>query len=251
MNPICRATITILLIVAVCSNRLCAQFKPSKFEIGINAGTLIYQGDLSVGDLGYTKSLKPSVGVWASKSLDDYLSLRANIVRGAIGADESTYARPAWRRHRNFAFSTSVTEFSTTLVWDLLGKTYREGMHRLSPYFFIGAGFSILNVKRNWNRFDTSYFNSKSSAAIGLGIDTLHKTPWIVGVIPVGAGIRYMLTNHIYLNAEGTYRFTGSDYIDGFKYAANPKTNDHYYGITIGASYRFGSDRMDCPRIRF
>jgi hypothetical protein len=251
MNPIFRAIITPLLIFAVCSNRLCAQFTPSKFEIGINAGTLIYQGDLSASALGYTKSLKPSVGIWASKSLDDYLSLRANIVRGAIGADESTYASPAWRRHRNFAFSTSVTEFSTVLVWDLLGKTYGEGMRRLSPYFFIGAGFTILNVKRDWSRFDTSYFNSKSSAAIGLGIDTLHKTPWIVGVIPVGAGIRYMLTNHIYLNVEGTYRFTGSDYIDGFKYAGNPKRNDQYYGLSIGASYRFGSDRMDCPKVRF
>lgn len=251
MNPIFRAIITILFIAAVCNNRLCAQFKPSKFEIGINAGTLIYQGDLSASNLGYTKSLKPSIGIWASRSLDDYLSLRANIVRGAIGADESTYSSPAWRRHRNFVFSTSVTEFSTMLVWDLLGKTYREGMHRLSPYFFIGAGFTILNVKRDWSRFDTTYFNSKSSAAIGLGADTLHKTPWIVPVIPVGAGIRYMLTNHIYLNVEGTYRFTGSDYVDGFKYAGNPKRNDQYYGVSIGASYRFGSDRMDCPKVRF
>ncbi len=249
MNLIIRALIFAPLIFFIFPGSSTAQFSPSKFEIGINAGTLIYQGDLSAGYLGYTRSLKPSVQVWGSKSLDDYISVRANLLRGAVGADESTYSSPAWRRHRNFSFSTTVTEFSAVLEWDLFGKTYREGMRRLSPYFFIGAGFTLLNVKRNWSHFDTAYFNSKSPAAIGLGIDTLHKTPSIVPVVPVGAGIRYMLTNHIYLNVEGTYRFTGSDYIDGFKYAGDPKHNDHYYGISIGASYRFGNDKNDCPKV--
>ena len=74
-----------------------AQFTPSKWEIGINAGTLIYQGDLSESSLGYTNSLKPSVELWVSKSLDAYFSIRANLLQGSLGADESTYASPAWR----------------------------------------------------------------------------------------------------------------------------------------------------------
>jgi hypothetical protein len=251
MNPILRVTITTLLIIATTFNRSSAQFKPSKWELGLQAGTLVYQGDLSTSFLGYTKNLKPAVGIWASRSLDDYFSIRANLLRGAIGADESTYSSPAWRRHRNFAFSSTVTELSAALVWDLFGKTYREGMRRLSPYFFAGLGVTALNVKRSWSRFDTSYFGSKSSASIGLGIDSLHKTPWIVAVIPVGAGLRYMFTSHIYFNLEATYRITASDYIDGFKYSGDPKRNDHYYGISMGASYRLGSDKTDCPKIPF
>jgi hypothetical protein len=251
MNPILRVPIATLLIIATTFKISSAQFTPSKWELGLNAGTLVYQGDLSASILGYTKNLKPSVGIWASRSLDDYFSLRANLLRGSIGADESTYPSPAWRRHRNFAFGSSVTELSAVLVWDLFGKSYREGMRRFSPYFFAGLGATVLNVKRNWSRFDTNYFGSKSSASIGLGIDSLHKTPWIAAVIPVGAGLRYMLTNHIYFNMEATYRITASDYIDGFKYSADPKRNDHYYGISIGASYRLGSDKTDCPKIRF
>jgi len=65
-------------------------------------GTLIYQGDLSESLLGYTHSLKPAIGVFASESLDDYFSVRANITRGEISADESTYSSPAWRRERNW-----------------------------------------------------------------------------------------------------------------------------------------------------
>jgi hypothetical protein len=249
MNSILRIVLTILVFIVIATSESEAQFIPSKWELGLNLGTLIYQGDLSANNLGYINNLKPSIGVWAAKSIDDYFSIRFGLLRGDVGADESTYANPEWRRHRNFKFNSSVTEFSTSLVWDLFGKTYREGMRRFSPYFFAGAGFSILNIKRDWSRFDTTYFNSKSSASAGLGIDSTHKTPWIIPVIPVGVGIRYMLSSRFFLNAEATYRITMSDEIDGFKYSGNPQRNDHYYGASIGLSYRIGSDRTSCPKM--
>jgi hypothetical protein len=249
MSSILRAKIAILFLIMLVAQKTLAQFTPSKWEIGMNAGTLIYQGDLSEGSFGYTKSLKPSVELWVSKSLDPYFSIRANLLQGSLGADESTYSSPAWRRHRNLAFNSSVTEVSAEMVWDLYGKTYREGMRRLSPYFFAGAGFAILHINRNWSRFDTTYFNAQSTAARGLGIDTLHKTPGFLPAIPVGAGLRFMVTKQIFINAEGTYRITSSDYIDGFSYAGNPAKNDHYYGLTLGVSYRFGWNGMSCPKI--
>jgi opacity protein-like surface antigen len=249
MNSIHRIKIVTIFIVLLVSQKTFAQFTPSKWEIGINAGTLIYQGDLSESPLGYTNSLKPAIGLWVSKSLDPYFSIRANLLQGSLGADESTYASPEYRRHRNLAFNSSVSEFSAQLVWDLYGKTYREGMRRFSPYLFVGAGFAILHIDRNWSRFDTTYFNSKSPAAIGLGIDTLHKTPGFLPIIPVGIGARYMVSDHIYINAEATYRIFSSDYIDGFSYAGNPAKNDHYYGLSLGVSYRFGWYGMSCPKI--
>jgi hypothetical protein len=248
MNSICKATITLFSLIGLQPNHAHAQFLPSKYEFGIHVGTLIYQGDLSKSAFGYTRSLSPAVAIDVSRSFDSYFSLRAGLIRGEIGADESTYASPVWRRFRNLKFSSSITEFSTELVWDLSGKTYREGFHRLSPYFFAGGGFTLLNVKRDWSRFDKSYFNSKSSAYIGLAMDTLHRTPGIIPVIPVGAGLRYMVTNHLYINMEGTYRITTSDYIDGFKYAGDPTKNDHYYSLSVGISYRLGDSKMNCPK---
>jgi opacity protein-like surface antigen len=231
------------------SQKTLAQFTPSKWEIGINVGTLIYQGDLSESSFGYTNSLKPSVELWVSKSLDPYFSIRANLLQGSLGADESTYAAPAYRRHRNLSFNSPVTEVSAELVWDINGKTYSEGMRRFSPYLFAGAGFAILHVNRNWSRFDTTYFNSQSTASLGLGMDTLHKTPTFLPIIPVGIGLRYMVSDRIFINAEATYRITSSDYIDGFSYSANPDKNDHYYGLSLGVSYRFGWTGISCPRI--
>src|SRR5450631_3693152 len=249
MNSIIRAKMALVFFIMLATQKTLAQFTPSKWEIGINVGTLIYQGDLSENSFGYTNSLKPSVELWVSKSLDPYFSIRANLLLGSLGADESTYAGPVWRTHRNLKFNTSVTEVSAVLVWDINGKTYREGMRRFSPYLFAGAGFAILDVDRNWSRFDTTYFDSQSTAGQGLGMDTLHKTPTFLPVIPIGIGLRYMVSNQIFINAEATYRITSSDYIDGFSYAANPAKNDHYYGLTLGVSYRFGWTGMGCPRI--
>ena len=249
MNSILRVKMVIVFVIMLASQKTLAQFTPSKWEIGINAGTLIYQGDLSGSSFGYTQSLKPSVELWVSRSLDAYFSIRANLLQGSLGADESTYANPDWRRHRNLAFNTPVTEVSAELVWDVNGKTYREGMRRFSPYFFAGLGFSLLHVNRDWSRFDTTYFNSNSTAGHGLGVDTLHKTPGFLPVIPVGVGLRYMINKHFFVNAEATYRFTSSDYIDGFSYAANPAKNDQYYGLTLGISYRFGWEGISCPKI--
>jgi opacity protein-like surface antigen len=239
----------IVFVFMLATQKTLAQFTPSKWEIGINAGTLIYQGDLSGNTFGYTNCLKPAVELWVSRSLDAYFSIRANLLQGSLYADESTYSGPPWRTHRNLAFYTPVTEISAELVWDVNGKTYREGMRRFSPYFFVGAGFALLNVDRNWSRFDTTYFNSNSTAGHGLGVDTLHKTPGFLPVIPVGAGLRYMVTKQIFINAEATYRITSSDYIDGFSYAANPAKNDHYYEVSLGISYRFGWDGISCPKI--
>jgi hypothetical protein len=248
MSSILRAKMAIGFVITMATQKTLAQFTPSKWEIGINGGALIYQGDLSESPFGYTNCIKPSVELWLSKSLDAYFSVRANLLQSSLYANESTYATPEWRGHRNFTFNSSVTEISAEFVWDLNGKTYREGMHRFSPYFFAGAGIALLNIYRNWSRFDTSYFDSKSVTAIGLGMDTLHKTPTVLPVIPIGGGLRYMLTNHLFINAEATYRITTSDYIDGFSFSGEPEKKDHYYGLTLGISYRFGSDGINCPK---
>jgi Domain of unknown function (DUF6089) len=248
MHPTCKTLLVVAMIVGLCHQESAAQFVPSKFEFGISAGTMIYQGDLSAGYLGYIQAPKPAFGLQASDYLDPYFSLRANLLVGRIGADESTYSSPAWRRERNFKFTSSVVEFSTELVWDLYGKTYQEGFRRFSPYLFAGLGFALLNVQRDWSSFNYAYFGPKASATVGLGIDTLHKSPSIIPVIPLGLGLRYMVTNQFSVNLEGAFRLTGSDYIDGFKYAADPTRNDHYYSITLGLSYRLGINQGDCPK---
>jgi Domain of unknown function (DUF6089) len=246
-----RVVTTTLFTIAFTSTftSVSAQNK-GNYEVGINAGTLIYQGDLSNSAFGSTKNLKPAIGVYVNKELDAYFSLRANLLYGKIGEDESQYSSPSWKQQRNFKFSTSITELSTVLVWNFLGDNGAKDYHLLSPYIFGGVGISLLNVKRDWSGINRAVFDNKSSAIIGLGIDTLHATPKLLPVIPVGIGIRYAVSNKISIRAEATYRITFSDYIDGFSQSTNATTNDKYYSLSLGVGFKLFGNNYKCPTVR-
>ena len=69
-------------------------------------------------------------------------------------------------------------------------------------------------------------------------------------VFPVGFGLRYGVSNRLAVNAETSYRFTRTDYLDGFSKAVNPLKGDTYSSISIGAIYRIGKKNMlDCPKV--
>ena len=238
----------IILILGIHSS-VSAQINYSGYEIGVNGGTLIYQGDLTPKWYGYTKSIRPAIGLYASKSLDGYFSLRANFTRGRILADESKYSAPSWRQYRNFKFSTSITEFSALLVFNPFGQNNQYNFRRLSAYAFAGGGLTFLNVKRDWSRFNTTYFDTKSLATESLAADTVHTTPLVVGVLPLGVGLKYILSQRLALNAEGTYHLTSSDYVDGFSYKGQGQRHDNYYGISLGVSFLFGKDKYACPTV--
>jgi len=212
--------------------------------MGINLGTLVYQGDLTGSLIGNYKPVRPALGLYVGRSLDPYFSVCANLTFGKISADEYKYDSSSWRKYRGFNFSTPVTELAASLVFHPLGENSER---KLSPYFFAGGGISFLSVKRDWSKLNKNVYDEKSRVQLGLGTDTLYQTPGIIGVLPVGGGLRYVLGPQLALQGEFTYRFTASDYIDGFKYSGNANKRDSYYGVSIGLSYRFGGYK--CPSV--
>ena len=235
--------------IAINTSKLLAQTK-SSYEVGINVGTLIYQGDLTQSVFGTTKGMKPAIGIYVSKDLDAYFSLRANLTIGKIGVDESQFTYPVFKQMRNFKFSTPVTEVSTVLVWNILGESADRDYRKLSPYVFAGGGLTFLNVSRDWRNMIISPADSASKSVLGLGRDTMQATPKVLPIIPVGIGIKYAITEKIGIKAEATYRFAFSDYIDGFSYAVNPDTKDRYYGLSIGLSFNLARNNYKCPTLK-
>ncbi|MDB5250192.1 MAG: thrombospondin type 3 repeat-containing protein [Segetibacter sp.] len=223
-----------------------AQLKTSKYEIGINLGTLVYQGDLTGRLIGNYKPVRPALGLYVSRSLDSYFSVRASLTLGKISADEyNNYDSSSWHKYRGFNFSTPVTELAASLVFHPFGE---NGERKLSPYLFAGGGVTFLNVKRDWSKLNKVAYDEKSKVQIGLGTDTLYNTPRTIAILPVGGGLRYVLSPQLAVNGEFTYRFTATDYLDGFKYSGNENSRDGYYGVSIGLSYRFGGYK--CPSVR-
>jgi len=125
-------------------------------------------------------------------------------------------------------------------------------MARGSPYISVGIGYTFLHIKRDYSNYNAAFFEEEPALSSGLSSDLSHPLPKGLLVFPVGFGLRHALTDKISLNAEFSYRFNSTDYLDGFSEAANPSKKDHYYSNAIGLIYSFGKKNMlKCPRMRY
>ncbi|MBL0356369.1 MAG: outer membrane beta-barrel protein [Chitinophagaceae bacterium] len=226
-----------------------AQQRSYKWMVGINGGAMIYQGDLAPSTLGSYKTPSFTVGISAAKILNPYFAVRANAVVGKLRGDDAKYNSPVWRQYRNLNFSSPVTEFSVQLLWNPFGNNSNELGLRITPYLFGGAGVSFVNISRDYNKMDTTVFSFNSKQQVGLKQDTAKGLPRSLLVLPVGAGLSFYLSPRWSLNLETIFRYTFTDYLDGFSYVANPTQKDYYHTHTVGLVYRFGGkDRLDCPK---
>lgn len=217
-----------------------------KYQFGVGAGILVYQGDLTPEQMGAYRSPRMSVNLMASRLLSPSFALRANLVLGGLRASDSNYVDPEWRQHRNFGFRSSVVELSLTPEWNILGKNYAE--KGFSPYVFAGVGYSFLRIRRDYSRYDGAYFGDGSPILTGLAADEAVNPPRGQLSIPVGLGLRYFFSDKIGVQAESTYRLINTDYLDGFSQAASPEHKDSYHGHSISVVFRFGrKNTLDCP----
>ena len=229
-----------------------------KWMVGVNAGAMLYQGDLTPSAFGSYKTPSFTFGISAGKILSPSFAVRANAVFGKLRGDDAAYKDPAWRQYRNFNFTTPVAELNAQILWNPFGNNSNETGQRLTPYLFAGAGASFVNINRDYSRMDTAVFIFSSKEQNGLRIDSAKSLPRTLFVLPVGAGLSYYLGPRWSLNYELTFRYTFSDYLDGFSYAANPNQKDFYHSHTIGLVYRFGGngggngrDNLGCPVMKY
>lgn len=251
MKFILKEAFCILITIYVHTPALYSQTNNNpKFQFGVGAGTFIYQGDLTPSALGSYRTMKPVINLFASKLFNPSFSLRANLAFGGLKGDDAKYSNPEYRQQRNFNFGSSVAEISGIAEWNILGRNYIS--RGFSPYLFAGVGYSILKIRRDWSNLNTEYFSAESELMTGLAEDAQHSLPKGLLILPVGAGVRYYLSDKVGISAETSYRLASTDYLDGFSQSANPSKRDHYYSHTIGVVYRIGKkNTLDCPVIRY
>ena len=217
-----------------------------KWEAGINMGAYLYQGDLTPHRLGSVETIQPGFGISGTRIISRAFSARLMFNVARLAGNESIYKYPEWRQQRNLSFTASVKELTLSLHWNVFGTNYDNVKYE--PYVFAGAGASFVNINRDYSRFNAAYFGEQSTVPAGLAADAATPTPRVIPVVPVGAGVRYHISDRIVLNLEGSYRLMRTDYLDGFSKAANPDLKDHYSSLTIGASYKFGNkEKYGCP----
>jgi Domain of unknown function (DUF6089) len=244
-----KSSVSLLVLFVLASLLVNAQNKSSKYEVGVALGAFIYQGDLTPERFGSTKTIRPGVLVHGTRIINNNLAARLNLSFASLRGDDSKYETPAFRRQRNFNFSTPLIEISPQLVWSPSG--WKETSPRISPYLFAGVGLTYLRVRRDWSNFNASHFGLEENLPARIAEDMQKRTPRLLPVIPAGAGVRYAITPSLVMNGEVNVRRTLSDYIDGFSIAANNRYRDHYYSVSVGLIYRFGKkNSWDCPPVK-
>ncbi len=239
----------LLLIFCFCQNAH-AQPDLSKWKLGLNAGMYIYQGDLTPSFAGSYRSPRYGISVNVVRLLSTSFSIRANLAIAGLAGADALYNDPAWRQQRNFSFSTPLKEVSCLAVYDLFHNNDDSRGFRISPYVFAGLGVSLLNTHLGMGASTATFLTHEPTAGYGL-LEDLKKSPSkVIPVIPLGVGARYYLSSHWSLALETNFRYTFTDYIDGVKYAADPRKKDFYHSHDIGLVYSFGKrDRYGCPTV--
>lgn len=231
-----------------------AQRNITGVELGAGAAVFVYQGDLTPKRTGSYRNLKPGVVLSVARIVSSSFAIRFNLSAGSLRGDETKYENPEYRKFRAFTFRSPVLELSPQLVWNLRGKNV--AVKGLSPYIFGGAAVNFFRIQRDYSGYDPVYFGDGSDIPQRIAADEQQRLPRVRLAIPVGAGMRYNISNSFAVNAETAYRFLSTDYLDGFSQAANPERNDHYQTISAGLIYRWGNvkkgkNQLGCPVMKF
>ena len=112
MNAFCKKLLGIALLFLGIEVQTFCQFDLRNYELGLSAGTFIYQGDLTPARFGSYRTPGANVNIFVNRILNPSFTLRTNLAFGKLRGDDAKYSNPEWRQQRNFNFSSSVFELS-------------------------------------------------------------------------------------------------------------------------------------------
>lgn len=221
---------------------------PSPWEIGAGGSAFIYLGDLTPNRLGAVETMKPGGLVFVNYKLRPRWTAQGGIAIGTLKGDDAEYAKPEVRRERNFNFISSMREVSLKLQYNIFNESTSEST-TLLPYVSSGIAVNFLNIKKDFSGLTAKLINDEPNILIGLQEDSIHGNPNRIFTIPITLGVRKSFSQRWDVFTEANYRFSFTDYIDGFSKSVYGQLNDHFYSINVGLVYKFTNTRgLGCPR---
>ena len=177
----------------------------AQLRIGIFGGVANYQGDLV--DKPYQNS-RGAAGLTLSYQLNSHFSLRAGLTLAKVAGADSLNKKEL--RMRNLSFQSRITEFS--LVGEF--NTFDLEQKNWSPYLFAGVAVYHFNPY-TFDRSGNKVFLHPLSTE-GQGLPGYDRKPYALTqlAIPVGAGIKYNLSDHVRIALEAGLRKLFTDYLD-------------------------------------
>ncbi len=227
-------TLSSILSAKSFSQSLVFGSEKTKVEVGINIGPSFFLGDLG-GHRGkgttFLKDLnlpltKVMKGLFVTVYPNEWLGVRAAAEIGQLeGEDRIINTKGVdelWRKQRNLDFKSNISEaYLAAEIFPLmlLNASHEDYRPKLRPYGVLGVGVFHFNPKgsltdANGNK---TWYDLKPLHTEGEGFpEYSQKRDYALTQlnIPMGAGVKYLVSDRVNLSLEVLLRKTFTDYID-------------------------------------
>ena len=203
------------------------------WEAGINIGPSFFLGDLG-GNAGKgTRFLKDvnlqltniMKGLFITAYPSDWLGLRLAAQTGTLEGDDGAIKTKGvdelWRKQRNLDFRTNIMEvYAGAEIFPLmLLNRFREISPRMRPYGVVGIGMFHFNPQGSLTDAsgNKTWYDLHPLRTEGQGMKEYpDRKPYSLTQfnVPLGAGIKYYLSDRINISFEVLDRISFTDYID-------------------------------------
>ncbi len=168
-----------------------------------------YNGDLQAKPITFQQA-RYTVGLWASYDINPYIMLRGGLHFATVRAEDRFQTNP-FNLLRNLSFNTNIYELHAGAEYHFLGMDNRV----FSPYVFgalAGFYYNPYAYDRAGNKVFLKPLSTEGQGLAGYP----DRKPYSLTqfTVPLGIGVRMVLTDRVDVGAEFGYRKTFTDYMD-------------------------------------
>ena len=204
-------TLTILFLITLGYNVSAQRYDYiQQGEFGITAGAAHYFGDLNTR--AAINRPKPALGIFFRKQFGNYTGLRVIAHYAQVGYSD-VYSKNDYQKTRNLSFNSNIWELSVLGDFNFFKFIPGDPDHLFTPYITLGVGVFTYDPY--------AYINGNKEFLRPLGtegqlVGYQGRKPYstMAFCIPLGAGVKYNISDKINLSFEISQRFTTTDYLD-------------------------------------
>jgi hypothetical protein len=223
-------------------------------SVGLGFGIMSYYGNVghstSAGVNSFT-DIRGGYHLNVEERLGNWVALSLNGIMGHVSGNEHSPTN-------NANFESKVTQFDLNVVLPFNNGKIMKRESGVVPYLSIGLGFMMYQpfgdlVDKNGN---TYYYwidgsirnvpeNSPNPTSVRLNRDYVYETALAPAQstisIPMGGGVKFLFTDHIYASINCIYNYLLTNKVDN----ANTGKNDKFLYSSVSVHWQFGKKQED------
>lgn len=185
-------------------------------EFGFTAGVAHYFGDLNTG--AQVNRPKPALGIFFKKQFNNYLGVRVSAHYLQVGYSD-IYSKSDFQKRRNLSFNSDIFELAIQGDFNFFKFVPGDPYYSFTPFVTIGVGAFSYNPYAYYQGKKV-FLRALATEGQNIGyVDPNNgkkRKPYgsMSVAFPIGAGIKYNVSNNVNLSFQITHRLTLTDYLD-------------------------------------